>query len=92
MERTYRDVRRLRGMRVTILPHADDRMEEFGITVVDVYQVVSQPDEEGEANMGRLYAQKTVEGRRIRVIYNLGAGDERIVVTVMLRRREGAGS
>lgn len=78
-------------MRITLLPHARERMELYGITVAEIYQAVSQPDEEGEANLGRLYSQKQIGQRRIRVIYNRGA-DEAVVVTVMLRRREGAGS
>jgi hypothetical protein len=75
-------------MRITYLPHARERMEEFGIAVADVYRVISEPDEEGDANKGRRYAQKQIGRRRIRVIYNQGA-DEAVVVTVMLRRREG---
>jgi hypothetical protein len=51
---------------------------------------VGQPEEEGAANLGRRYAQKIIGHRRIRVVYNQGT-DEAIVVTVMLRRREGAG-
>lgn len=81
------ELRRLRGMRVTILPHAASRMEEFGISVADVYRVLSEPEEDGKANLGRLYAQRTIGLRRIRVVYNLGAEDERIVVSAMLRRR-----
>lgn len=53
--------------------------------------MVRQPDEEGAANFGRLYAQKEIGSRRIRVIYNRGA-EEAVVVSVMLRRREGARS
>jgi len=46
---------------------------------------------EGTANLGRRYAQKILGHRRIRVVYNQGT-DEAVVVTVMLRRREGSGS
>ena len=77
-------------MKVTLLPHARERMERFGISPADVLRVFEEPDEEGAANFGRLYAQKQVGHRRIRVIYNRGAG-EAIVITVMLRRREGVG-
>jgi len=58
--------------------------EEARLTVV-------QPDEEGAANFGRLFAQKVIGHRRLRVIYNRGA-DEAVVVSVMLRRREGGRS
>jgi hypothetical protein len=77
-------------MRVTLLPHARERMERFSISPADVLRVFEEPDEEGAANFGRLYAQRQIGHRTIRVIYNRGA-DEAIVVTVMLRRREGTG-
>jgi hypothetical protein len=75
-------------MDATLLPHARERMEEFGISPAAVLRVLQEPDEEGTTNFGRLYAEKRIGHRRIRVIYNQGA-DEAIVVTVMLRRREG---
>lgn len=78
-------------MRFTFNPHARERMERFGISESEVRLTVGQPEEEGAANMGRLYAQKQFGRRRIRVIYNRGA-DEAVVVTVMLRRREGGRS
>jgi hypothetical protein len=65
-------------MKITFLPHALEQMSKRGIS----------EDEEGAANLGRLYAQKRFGRRRIRVIYNQGA-DEAVVVSVMLRRREG---
>jgi hypothetical protein len=78
-------------MKVTLLPHARERMERFTISPADVLRVFEEPDEEGAANLGRLYAERQIGHRRIRVIYNQGA-DEAIVVTVMLRRREGGRS
>ena len=53
--------------------------------------MLESPEVEGEANFGRLWSQKEIGRRRIRVVYNRGA-DEAVVVTVMLRRKEGAGS
>ncbi len=91
VERADRDVRRLRGVRFSYVPHARERMEEFGISESEVRLTVGQPEEEGDANLGRRYAQKQIGRRRIRVIYNRGAG-EAVVVTVMLRRTEGGGS
>lgn len=73
------------------MPHARDRMEEFGISEPEVRLTVGQPEEEGAANKGRRYAQKQIGRRRIRVVYNRGE-DEAVVVTVMLRRREGGRS
>ena len=75
-------------MRITFNPHARERMEQFGISESEVRLIVGQPEEEGDANLGRRYAQKQIGQRRIRVVYNRGA-DEAVVVTVMLRRREG---
>ena len=63
-------------------------MERFGISSTEVIETIGFADERGEANMGRVWAQRDVGHRRIRVVYNQGA-DEAIVVTVMLRRREG---
>lgn len=66
-------------------------MEKRGISEDEVRIVFEDPDLKGYANLGRLYSQKTVEHRRIRVIYNQEA-EEVVVVTVMIRRRGGAGS
>jgi Domain of unknown function (DUF4258) len=78
-------------MRVTFLPHALMQMRARGISEGEARVVVGQPDEEGVANFDRLYAQKVIGHRRIRVVYNQGA-DEIVVVSVMLRRREGGRS
>ncbi len=72
--------------RVTFLPHARERMEQYGITEEKVRSVLKEPSEEGAANFGRSYAQKLFSGRLVRVIYNVGM-DEAVVVSVMLRRR-----
>lgn len=73
------------------MPHARERMEQFGISETEVVETIGFAHERGAANMGRVYAQKQIGARRIRVVYNRGA-DEAIVVTVMLRRREGGHS
>jgi hypothetical protein len=72
--------------RVTFLPHARERMEQYGITEEEVRSVLKEPSEEGAVNFGRSYAQKLFSGRLVRVIYNVGM-DEAVVVSVMLRRR-----
>lgn len=82
---------RLRGMNVTFLPHALEQMRARGIPEEEARLVLEEPDEEGAANLGRLYAQKVIGHRRIRVVYNRGA-DETVAVSVMLRRREGGRS
>ncbi len=75
-------------MRVTFLPHALEQMAERGISEEEARAVLEEPDQGGAANFGRLYFQKRIGHRRVRVIYNRGA-DEIVVVSVMLRRREG---
>jgi hypothetical protein len=44
-------------VKYTLLPHARERMEEFSISPAAVLRVLQEPDEEGAANFGRLYAQ-----------------------------------
>lgn len=63
-------------------------MSDRGITEDEARAVLEEADEEGAANLGRFYAQKRIGHRKIRVIYNQGA-NEAVVVSVMLRRREG---
>jgi hypothetical protein len=67
-----RHLSKLRRMKFTFLPHARERMERFGISEAEVSLVVGQPDQEGAANFGRLYAQKVIGSRTARVIYNRG--------------------
>jgi Domain of unknown function (DUF4258) len=78
-------------MRITYVPHALEQMERRGISEEEVAAVLADPNEEGPANFGRLYAQSVIGHRRVRVVYNWGA-DEAVVVSVMFRRREGGGS
>ena len=73
------------------MPHALEQMERRGISEEEVAAVLEDPNEEGPANFGRLYAQSVIDDRRIRVVYNRGT-DETVVVSVMFRRREGGGS
>jgi hypothetical protein len=73
-------------MRIIFLPHALDRMRQFGISEDEVRAVLDEPSEEGEANMGRSFSQKLVGNRLMRVVYNKSA-DEVVVITAMLRRR-----
>ena len=73
------------------MPHALEQMERRGIFEEEVAAVLEDPNEEGPANLGRLYAQSVIAHRRIRVVYNRET-DEAVVVSVMFRRREGGGS
>ena len=75
-------------MRVTIVPHARHQMEERGISGVRVRATLEQPDTEYPGDWGRTVAEKRFGGERsaVKVVYNRGLQDERIVVTVMRGR------
>ncbi len=61
-------------------------MRQFGVSEDEVRLVLNEPGETGEANKGRVYSQKLVGHRLVRVIYNKSS-DEIMVITAMLRRR-----
>ncbi len=64
--------------RVTFLPHAHERIEQYGITEEEeVWSVLKEPSEEGAANLGRSYAQRLLSRRLVRVIYNVWAWTRR---------------
>lgn len=70
-------------------------MELRGISDEEVSSVLEEPDAEYPGRFGRTVAERTIPGRRLatKVVYDLGADDERIVVTVERgrpSRREGA--
>jgi len=75
-------------MRITLLPHAKDQMAERGISDDEVRTTLQEPDREYPGNLGRTVAERTPPGvlLAVKVVYNLGAGDERVVVTVMRGR------
>ena len=75
-------------MRITYLPHARRRMEERRISEEEVETVLEAPALEYLGNLGRTVAERILPGRRlaVKVVYNLGAGGERVVVTVELGR------
>jgi Domain of unknown function (DUF4258) len=76
-------------MQVTYLPHALRRMDERGIARWEAEAVLEAPDVEYPGHVfERVVAERVLPGRRlaVKVVYNLGAEDERIVVTVELGR------
>jgi Domain of unknown function (DUF4258) len=75
-------------MRITYLPHARQRMEERGISEEEVAAVLEAPGLEYPGRLGRTVDERVLPGRRlaVKVVYNLGAEDERIIVTVELGR------
>lgn len=75
-------------MRVTILPHARDQMNERGILEEQVRRTLEEPDQEYPSDYQRIVAERSFSSRRsaLKVVYNQGLADERIVVTVMYGR------
>jgi hypothetical protein len=69
-------------------------MAERGISEEEAHATLQHPDHEYPGNLGRTVAERVPPGRSltVRVVYNLGAEDERIVGTVERgrpTRREG---
>jgi hypothetical protein len=74
-------------MKITHLPHALRRMDERGIARWEA--VLEAPDVEYPGHVfERVVTERVLPGRRlaVKVVYNLGAEDERIVVAVELGR------
>ncbi len=62
-----------------------------GISVEEALAALGQPDVEYPGDHGRTVAERVLPGRRLatKVVYNLGAEQERIVVTVERGRPRG---
>jgi hypothetical protein len=77
-------------MKITYLPHALRRMDERRIAPSGILAAVLEaPAVEYPGHVfDRVVAERVLPGRRqaVKVLYNLGAQDERIVVTVELGR------
>lgn len=75
-------------MKITILPHARGQMEERRISEEQVRGVLERPATEYPGRLGRTVAERRVASGRlaIKVVYNIGLEDERIVVSVMRGR------
>jgi len=63
-------------------------MEVRGISEEEVLWAIQKPEAEYPGNLGRTVVERTPPGKRlaIKVVYNLGAEEERIVVAVMRGR------
>lgn len=75
-------------MRITFIPHARDQMEEREIPEGRVRRTLEDPDREYPGDWGRTVAEKRfgTERSAIKVVYNRGLRDERVIVTVMRGR------
>ena len=82
---------RLRGVKITLIPDAQDQMHKRGVSEDQVRQTVEKPDTEREGRLRRTVAEKRFEddrgGRFVRVVYNQEGADEAVVVTVITHRR-----
>ncbi|AHF81385.1 DUF4258 domain-containing protein [Thermococcus paralvinellae] len=56
---------------IVFIPHALERMKERGISETLVVEALTNPDEAIEGYFGRKVAQKVIDGKLIRVIYEL---------------------
>lgn len=74
-------------LRISIVPHARDQMRERNISEDQVHRTLERPETEYSGDFGRTVAERRFGGRSvIKVVYNRGLQDERIVVTVMRAR------
>jgi len=75
-------------MKITFLPHALKQMTEREISEDQAHSALEEPDIEYPGDSGRTVAERVFEGERsaIKVIYNVGLEDERVVVSVMRGR------
>ncbi len=67
-------------MKIKFIEHALERMKERGITEDEVINAISEPDYVGKGYGDREVAQKLINGKLLRVIYEKH-GDEIIVIT-----------
>ena len=76
-------------VKMTLLPHAEDQMQERGISDEEVRATLAEPDGEYPVERGRIRAERVFAGKRlaVKVVYNSGPEpDERIVISVMRGR------
>ena len=78
-------------MKITLIPHALDRMNQCSVSEEQVRQTVEHPDAETAGRLSRTVSEKRFEdekrARYVRVVYNKEGADEIVVVTVFTHRR-----
>lgn len=81
-------------MKITYTPHALEQLAERGISEETARAVLEAPDREYPGRLSRTVAERRFEGERsaVKVVYDLGLEDERIVVTVERGRPSTGGS
>ena len=76
-------------MKVTFLPHAEEQMQERGISEEQVLATLGEPDAEYPAGRGRIRVERRLPGMKlaVKVVYNLSSETgERVVISVMRGR------
>lgn len=70
------------------LPHARERMAARGISEQEAMETLERPDTEYPSKQDRWVAERVPSGKflAVKVVYNYGAEDEVIVVSVMHAR------
>ena len=79
-------------MEIRFIPHALQRLEERGIPRELVEEAVKNPDEVRDGYCGRKVAQKRLNGKLIRVIFEEEGGDVVVItayVTSKVRKYGG---
>ena len=78
-------------MKITLVPHAINRMARCSVSEEQVRQTVESPNAETEGRLSRTVAEKRFEdekgARYVRVVYNQEGAGEAVVVTVFTHRR-----
>lgn len=69
--------------RVELAPHANERMVERGWKFKDVKKAIFDYERRYQQPGGRLACEKTIKGRRIKVIHNPLQDNKILVITVM---------
>ncbi|HIH73204.1 MAG: Uncharacterized protein XD43_0977 [Thermococcales archaeon 44_46] len=70
-------------MKIVFIPHALERMKERKISKELVIETITSPDEVYIGYFGRKVAQKRLNGKLIRVVYE-ESKDEVVVITVYI--------
>ncbi|CAN5885975.1 hypothetical protein BH23ACT11_BH23ACT11_30480 [soil metagenome] len=82
---------RLRGVKLILIPHALDRMNQCSVSEEQVRHTVENPDAKTVGRLSRTVAEKRFEDekgdRYVRVVYNQEDEGEVVVVTVFTHRR-----
>jgi Domain of unknown function (DUF4258) len=69
--------------------HARRRMKWRGISEEEALAVLAGPDETQASEFGRLNALKTIDGRRIKIVFRQD-GEDILVISALVKSRGGS--